>query len=58
MLVVSRKKSESILIGPDIVVTVVKIDRGVVRIGIAAPKEVVVLREELVAVPEETREVP
>lgn len=48
MLVLSRKKSESIQIGPDIVVTVVDIRGGKVRIGIQAPKEVSVVRSELV----------
>lgn len=47
MLVLSRKLGEKIIIGNDIVVTVVKIDRNQVRIGIEAPSEVAVYREEI-----------
>ena len=47
MLVVSRKVGERILIGEHIVVTVVKVGSGGVRIGIEAPKELAVVREEL-----------
>lgn len=47
MLVVSRKVGERILIGDRIVVTVVKVGSGGVRIGIEAPKEMAVVREEL-----------
>lgn len=47
MLVLSRKQGERILIGNDIVLTVVKIDRNYIRIGIEAPESVGVLREEL-----------
>jgi carbon storage regulator len=47
MLVLSRKVSERIVIGDSIVVTVVKIDRNHVRLGIEAPGEIPVYREEL-----------
>jgi len=47
MLVLNRKLFESILIGGNIKVTVVRIDSNSVRIGIEAPPNVVVLREEL-----------
>lgn len=47
MLVLSRKVGEKIIIGGNIVITLVDIDRGKVRIGIEAPKEVPVWREEL-----------
>lgn len=47
MLVLSRKKLESIRISDDIVVTVLAIQRNKVRLGIEAPKEVSVLRTEL-----------
>jgi carbon storage regulator len=49
MLVLSRKKSEQIVIGEEIRVTVVKIDRSTVRIGIEAPPEMPIVRQELVA---------
>ena len=49
MLVLSRKLNEKIVIDGQIVVTVVKIDRNQVRIGIEAPAYVPVYREELLA---------
>lgn len=48
MLVLSRKKGESILIGDDIEISVIKIDDGAVKLSINAPKEVSILRKELV----------
>jgi carbon storage regulator len=47
MLVLSRKLNEKIVINGDIVVTVVKIDRNQVRIGIQAPGHIPVFREEI-----------
>ena len=47
MLVLSRKVGESILISEAIRVTVVQSANGRVRLGIDAPQEVIVLREEL-----------
>jgi carbon storage regulator len=47
VLVLSRKSGERILIGDKISVTVVKIGHGGVRIGIEAPPEMAVVREEL-----------
>ncbi len=47
MLVLSRKINEKIVIDGDIVVTVVKIDRNQVRIGIEAPGHIPVYREEI-----------
>lgn len=47
MLVLSRKLNEKIIINGDITITVVKIDRNQVRIGIEAPGDVPVYREEL-----------
>lgn len=47
MLVISRKKGESLLIGEDIEITVVKIDDGSVKLSINAPKVVTILRKEL-----------
>ncbi len=47
MLVLSRKVGEKVLIGDGIVVTVVSTDRGVVRLGITAPKDTLILRSEL-----------
>lgn len=47
MLVLSRKLGEKIVIGDNIVLTVVKIDRNQVRLGIEAPGDVPVFREEI-----------
>ena len=47
MLVLSRKAGEKLLIGDKISVTVVRIAPGVVRLGIEAPAELPILREEL-----------
>jgi carbon storage regulator len=47
VLVLSRKIGERILIGDKITVTVVKIGHGGVRIGVEAPPELAVVREEL-----------
>ena len=49
MLVVSRKTGERILIGDKIAITVVKIAGGAVRLGVEAPAELAVMREELAA---------
>jgi carbon storage regulator len=47
MLVLSRKLNEKIVIDGGIVVTVLKIDRNQIRLGIEAPSQVRVLREEI-----------
>lgn len=47
MLVLSRKVGERILIGDKITITVVKVTHGGVRIGVEAPPEMAVVREEL-----------
>jgi carbon storage regulator len=47
MLVLSRKVGERILIGDQVTVTVVRISGGGVRLGIEAPPEMAVIREEL-----------
>jgi carbon storage regulator len=47
MLVLTRKKSECIVIGRDIVVTVLQCAGKVVRLGIAAPREVAICRPEI-----------
>ena len=52
MLVLTRKLMEKLYIGDDICVTVVRLEGGQVRLGIEAPREVAVVRAELV--PERT----
>ncbi len=47
MLVLSRKKNESIIINDDITVTVIEIRGDKVRLGIEAPKDVTVHRREV-----------
>ena len=47
MLVLRRKLGEKVMIGDGIVLTVVKVDRNQVRIGIEAPRDVTVYREEI-----------
>lgn len=47
MLVVTRKKDQSILIGDDIEIKIVKIEDGSVKIAIEAPKEMTILRKEV-----------
>lgn len=48
MLVLSRKPGERILLGDDIVITVVRIGPNTTKIGIDAPKKMNIVREELV----------
>jgi len=48
MLVLSRKLGQRFQIGEQVKVTIVKIDRNSVRIGIEAPGDVTVYREEIV----------
>jgi carbon storage regulator len=48
MLVLSRKRLEAVLIGDGIRITVIKLDRNQVRLGIEAPDHVNIAREELV----------
>ncbi|CDN43214.1 carbon storage regulator CsrA [Paenibacillus sp. P22] len=57
MLVLSRKKGESILIGHDIELSVLEVTADGIRLGISAPKDVTILRKELyVAIEDSNRE--
>lgn len=47
MLVLSRRAGESIMIGDDVVVTILEIRGDIVRVGINAPGSVTVHREEV-----------
>ncbi len=47
LLVLSRKLGEKVWIGKDICVTVVDIDRGKIRLGFDAPRDVPIYREEV-----------
>jgi len=62
MLILSRRVGESVLIGSDISITVLRVKGDQVRLGVQAPKDVAVLRDdssekaksELAAMPAET----
>lgn len=47
MLVVTRKVGESIMIGDDVEISIVKLGDGSVKIGVEAPKDIKVLRKEI-----------
>jgi len=47
MLVLGRKVGEEILLGKDIVLKIISTANGVVKVGIDAPKELLILRGEL-----------
>lgn len=47
MLVLSRRPQQSLLIGHDVIVTVLEVNGDTVRIGISAPPEVQIHREEV-----------
>ncbi|MEM1062579.1 MAG: carbon storage regulator CsrA [Planctomycetota bacterium] len=47
MLVLSRKRNESIVIGDDVVVRVIEVRGDKVRLGIEAPREISVHRKEI-----------
>jgi len=47
MLILSRKLEEAIWLGDNIKITIMGIEKGTVKIGIDAPSDVTILREEL-----------
>ncbi len=55
MLVLSRRRNETICLGEDVRITVLKIDRNGVRLGIEAPAAVPIVREELLLEDDERR---
>jgi carbon storage regulator len=58
MLVLSRKENQRIKLGNSIVVTVVRLGRDKVRLGIEAPADMLVLREELDVAPGQSAAAP
>jgi len=59
MLVLSRRPGEKVLLpGLGVTVQVLAVRRGEVRLGIVAPPEVAILREELVGRPPSKKQVP
>jgi carbon storage regulator len=47
MLVLTRRSNESLVINNDIVITILSVEGDKVKVGIAAPREITVLRKEL-----------
>ncbi|WP_077369564.1 carbon storage regulator CsrA [Anaerosalibacter sp. Marseille-P3206] len=47
MLILSRKKDESIIIGNDIEITIIEIEDGKVKLGIDAPRNIDIHRKEI-----------
>ena len=47
MLVITRRKDESLLIGDDIEIKIVKVEDGSVRLAISAPRDINILRKEV-----------
>lgn len=47
MLILSRKKDESIIIGNDIEITIIEIEDGKVKLGINAPRNIDIHRKEI-----------
>jgi carbon storage regulator len=47
MLILTRRQSETLMIGDNVTVTVLEIQGGRVRLGVNAPRDIVVNREEL-----------
>ena len=56
MLILYRKKGDSILIGDNITISVIESNADGVRLAIAAPREVSILRKELMEAAEVNRE--
>ena len=57
MLILSRKEDESIVIGDNITLKIISIDKGMVKLGIDAPSDVAILRSELLEAVEEANKV-
>ncbi|MCF6330093.1 MAG: carbon storage regulator CsrA [Sulfurimonas sp.] len=47
MLVLARKLNESIVIGENITIKVISVEKGVVKLGIDAPRDISIIRNEL-----------
>ncbi|NOQ31208.1 MAG: carbon storage regulator CsrA [Helicobacteraceae bacterium] len=57
MLILARKEEESIVISDNIIIKVISVEKGVVKLGIDAPREISILRSELIqAVQESNKE--
>ena len=58
MLVLSRKRNENIIVNGNIRIHIVSVSGGTVRVGIEAPREIVILRGELEEAAEAESEAP
>ncbi len=58
MLVLTRKHNETLHIGNDIVITIVRVQGDSVRIGIQAPKKTLIMRSELLGTPPKQIDTP
>ena len=47
MLILTRKVGEGVAIGDDVVVKVIEVTKGGIKLGFEAPKDMLILREEL-----------
>ena len=47
MLVLARKLDESIVINDNIIIKIISVEKGVVKLGIDAPREISIIRNEL-----------
>ena len=56
MLVLSRRRDEAVVIGDEVRIRILSIDRNQVRIGIEAPGDVSIVREELIRCQTEQQE--
>ncbi|HCD09350.1 MAG TPA: carbon storage regulator [Thermoanaerobacter sp.] len=53
MLILTRKVGQAIVIGEDIEIKILEIDDGQIKLGITAPKNISVLRKELIEIKDE-----
>jgi len=56
MLILSRRAGEAIKIGDDVTVVITKLERNQVKVGIVAPRETKIVREELLEADKAARE--
>lgn len=54
MLILTRKIGEGIILNDNVTIRIIDISKGVVKLGIEAPKEMLILREELEQATKET----